>query len=233
MKESELISIFADPVFGNLLVDPPGRTELINDLGQVMHNNGWSYFEDLYEQSEHWITRENGLFALLSRFRAYRDPVRKKSCFVLALMRNSKLWTYPDNDQLGPPVDYHEVRGHLRIGTVKVTNPILDEKLHKGLPVTPDEDIAIRQSVYDAIMLLSEWSGLRNPSQLHYLFWNVFRSHCIREQPYCTSFCPNLPQRYQHLAFQNGTYECPFAGVCSSVDTSDRYYEHVFETDYY
>jgi hypothetical protein len=138
-----------------------------------------------------------------------------------------------DNDRLGPPVDYHEVRGHLRMGTVIVTDPALREKLLKEIPVTQAEDVAIRQAVYDAIMLLSELTELHNPSRLHYLFWNVFRSCCVQEAPYCTTSCPTLPERYRHLMAFGGKSQCPFSGVCASVDTADRYYEHVFETDYY
>jgi hypothetical protein len=85
-------------------------------------------------------------------------------------MRNTGLWHYIDEEQLGPPVDYHEVRGHLRLGTVTITDESLCQKLLNSLPVTPAEDVALRQSVHDAIMLLSELTGLHNPSQLHYLF---------------------------------------------------------------
>ena len=234
MSTDELVSLFRDPTLGERLAGPARRAALIRDLGQVMLRQGWHWFEDLYEWSGRRVaTGDHSLFALLSQFLAYQDPVRKKACFVLALMRNSGLWTYVDDDQLGPPVDYHEVRGHLRVGTVTVTDPVLREKLLQGIPVTPEEDITIRQAVYDAIMLLSELTGLRNPSQLHYLFWNVFRSSCVREAPNCTTPCPTLPERYRHLMALDGKLQCPFASVCASVNTADRYYEHIFETDYY
>ena len=153
-------------------------------------------------------------------------------------MRNTGLWHYIDEEQLGPPVDYHEVRGHLRLGAVTVNDESLRQKLLNSLPVTPDEDIAIRQSVHDAIMLLSELTGLRNPSQLHYLFWNVFRSCCSRESPHCYRCPPNcaLPERYTHLAtHSDGQRRCPFSEMCASTggSTHQRYYEHVFDTDYY
>ena len=109
----------------------------------------------------------------------------------------------------------------------------LRHKLLNGLPVTAEEDIALRGAVYDAIMLLSELTGLRNPSQLHYLFWNVFRTHCLRESPLCFQPAPALPERYRHLATHGGGRHCPFAEVCKSASSTQRYYEHVFETDYY
>src|SRR5207247_10978026 len=139
-------------------------------------------------------------------------------------MRNSWLWKYVGDEKVGSPVDYHEVRGHLRIGTVEVADSELRRKLLEGTPVTAEQDVAIRSAVYDAIMLLSELTGLRNPSQLHYLFWNVFRSCCLRDAPHCQGCDPGctLPDRYTHLAVHEGIRRCPFASVCGSVSTPKR-----------
>src|SRR5205814_1834897 len=113
-------------------------------------------------------------------------------------------------------VDYHEVRGHLRIGTVRVADSGLLKKLRAGQPVTSEEDIAIRQSVYDAIMRISRQSGVNDPSQLHYLFWNIFRSICTREAPQCFALRTDslLPERYMLLTIdENGARRCPFSVV--------------------
>jgi hypothetical protein len=173
---------------------------------------------------------------LLSFFRAYDDPVHKKTFFFLALMRNSGLWVYTDGKKLGAPVDYHEVRGHLRIGTVQINDEELRAKLLSGRQVSAEEDVLIRDAVYKAIMFISDCSGLHNPSQLHYLFWNVFRSCCTRDSPHCTS-CPSscsLPERYVPLAsFPEGKRRCPFSTVCQSVGKEPKLIEHNFETDYY
>jgi hypothetical protein len=228
--------LFRDETLGDRLLNPELRTPLVQDLGRVMLRNRWRWAESLYEESgKRVVTGSPNLLELLAAFTAYRDPVRKKSLFFLSLMRNSGLWRYPDEDKLGPPVDYHEVRGHLRIGTVCVTDPALRRKLMADAPVTAEEDIAIRRAVYDAIMLLSDLSGLRNPSQLHYLFWNVFRTHCRRDDPLCHHEAPALPRRYQHLAVFGQENRCPFSAVCASASDSpvQRYYEHLFETDYY
>jgi hypothetical protein len=193
----EFAGIFRDEILGDRLSEPERRTALVQDLGRVMLEHGWRWLEDLYQLCEgRVVSGEPNLFGLLAGFAAYRDPVRKKSSFLLALMRNSGLWHFVDDEELGPPVDYHEVRGHLRIGTVVVNDSGLRHKLMKGEPVTAEEDVGIRGAVYDAIMLLSELTGLRNPSQLHYLFWNVFRTHCRRDAPLCFSEAPALPARY-------------------------------------
>lgn len=237
LTESDVRNVFRDPQLGERLTDPGLRAELIRNLGEVMSANGWLRADDLYELSRHRIAIGHpNLLEILATFRAYADPVRKKSLFFLALMRNSKKWTYEDDEMLGSPVDYHEVRGHLRMGTVKVNDASLRKRLLNNTPVSEREDIAIRRAVYDAIMLLSELSGLRNPSQLHYLFWNTFRSICTREDPQCLEIHQDcsLPDRYMPLTIHDdGRERCPFSDLCLSRDTPQRFYEHMFDTDYY
>ncbi len=85
-------------------------------------------------------------------------------------------------------------------------------------------------------MLISERSGLKNPSQLHYMFWNVFRNYCTRDKPNCLGERPEmyLPERYRTLAIRLGKREaCPFSTVCQSVHLDKRFVEHVYRTDYY
>jgi hypothetical protein len=237
VEESDLTRLFRDEQLGERLSDAAGRAGLIRDLGKKMLNNSWESADDFYALSKGRIASGSpNLLGLLSQFRAYCDPVRKKSFFYLALMRNAGFWTYADPEQLGAPVDYHEVRGHLRIGTVEIRDPELRSKLLAGKEVTAEEDVSIRQAVHEALMLVSRYSGLKNPSRLHYMFWNIFRSCCTRENPHCYS-CPpkcSLPARYVPLAlFPDGTRHCPFAAVCESVGQDPKLVEHSFETDYY
>jgi len=205
-------------------------------MGEKMLSSGWTLADEIYRECEGRIAagRPN-LLDVLGRFRAYSDPVKKKSLYFLAVMRNTGRWQYTDDENLGPPVDYHEVRGHLRIGTVRIHDASLRRKVERRNPVTAQEDIALRQAVYDAIILVSERSGLRNPSQLHYLFWNVFRSVCSRESPQCFEVRPDcgLPLRYSHLLSGKRNSECPFAPVCRSAGVPDPIAEHVFKTEYY
>lgn len=82
-------------------------------------------------------------------------------------MRNSGIRVYADGDKLGAPVDYYEVRGHLRIGTVQIHDEELRAKLLSGREVSAQEDILTRDAVHKALMFISDRSGLHNASQLH------------------------------------------------------------------
>jgi hypothetical protein len=236
LSTDEIQRLFSDPVLGDRLTNPEFRTMLLRDLGLKMKAWGWDYADQIYQFCEGRIaTGDPNLYRMLSEFRAYNDPVRKKSVFYLALMRNFGLWRYSDDELLGPPVDYHEVRGHLRLGTVRVADKDLLKKIREGHAVTAEEDVAIRSAIYRAIMHVSGESKVRNPSKLHYLFWNLFRSICTREAPQCFAMKPGtmLPERYMHLTEDGGSRHCPFASLCSSAGDPDPICEHVFETDYY
>jgi hypothetical protein len=220
---------------GNL-PNPQRRVTLINDLGKTMLSNGWHSLDDIYHFCHGRVQcGEPSLLSTLQLFEAYQDPVQKKSLYLLSIMSNSGLWNYQDPENLGPPVDYHEVRGHLRIGTVSILDEELHYKLLNRIEVTEAEDIAIRQAVFDAIMRISELTGL-TPARLHYLFWNIFRSCCTRENPHCLELRNDctLPDSYRHLAkHSEHTYRCPFSDICQSAELPKRYYEHVFQTEYY
>lgn len=229
--------LFHDEKLGDRLSDLADRASLIQDLGRKMLEHSWEHADQIYAASRGRIASgAPNLLGLLSEFRAYDDPLRKKSFFFLELMRNAGLWNYTDPEELGAPVDYHEVRGHLRLGTVEIQDPSLHAKLVEAREITPEQDLSIRKVVYSALMLVSEYSGLRNPGQLHYLFWNVFRSCCTRENPHCVS-CPSncsLPPRYIPLALSGvGPRRCPFSTCCRSAGGTVMLLEPAIKTSYY
>jgi hypothetical protein len=236
LSPDALIRIFTDAEAGNTLTAVEQRAHLLNDLGEGMRRGEWASLSDLYELSSKRIATDvPNLTSLLGSFRAYNDPVRKKSFFLLGLMRNSVGWTYADEEELGAPVDYHEMRGHLRLGTVVIHTVELRDKLLNRTPVDETEDVALRAGVAEAIRTIADLAGMRDRMRFHYLFWNLFRSICLREQPYCRTPAPDnaLPERYAHLVGGDNGGTCPFRAVCPSADLSVRYLEHSFDTDWY
>src|ERR1039458_3833690 len=132
---NDIRMIVHDSVKGDTITVADGRADLLNDIGRCMIINGWQSIHELWNASEGRIfgTVEcAGLLDRLKQFQAYsQDPVQKKSYYFLALMMNQGIWTYRDSHNLGSPVDYHEVRGHLRYGTVTVLDDQLPVKLFK------------------------------------------------------------------------------------------------------
>ncbi len=236
LSGDQISAMFADDQLGNLLTRNDERAQLVQDLGVRLSKRGWLEVDKMLSFCEGRIaTGDPNLIEVLSQFHAYRDPVYKKSLFFLALMRNSGRWQFVDNDLMAPPVDYHETRGHLRIGTVVIRDASLLRKIRTGAMVTSDEDIAIRTAIFRAILLISDLSGLRDSSRLHYYFWNIFRAVCLRKGPRCVAASqpPSLPQRYRVNATNGGKVFCPFESVCKSANKPDPILEHNCLTDFY
>ncbi len=224
---AELLAAEDGPVH---LTDPERRAALIRDAGTRMSINGWSGAEAIHAEEGGWLLRDNrGILVRLGEFAAYRDPVRKKSNYLLELLRNECRWHYRDPQNLGVPVDYHEVRGHLRLGTVRVIDPDLETRLKARAPVDHEADVAIRTAVARAIDEIAAAVGSTDSPTLHYLFWNVFRSCCGRDSTHCWACGPDcvLPRRYRL-----GTAECLLAPACASRG-APVLVEHQHETDFY
>jgi hypothetical protein len=191
--------------------------------------------QDLFDKSNGFlIDHSGGLLELLTQYKAYSDPVRKKSLFFAALMKNHKFWFYKDDSNLGTPVDYHEIRGHLRFGSVKIISNDLYEKILKQQLVTREEDIEIRRCVFDAIMYISKSTGITS-SKLHYFFWNLFRNCCNRNSPHCEECLTEcgLPSRYSKIKEQLNLKKCLLSANCISKKQSYKLIEHSTITDYY
>ena len=217
IRAKDIEKILFDEEYGSTITDAEGRAKILNELGQTMAELDVEDVWSLYERIGGNLLGENssGLIPLLSSFPAYKkDPVQKKMFYFLSIMFNQGLWQYKDPENLGTPVDYHELRGHLRYGTVKVSSDELREKIIKGETVLFDEEIALRLAVFKAIMFISKLSG-RTPNDLHYFFWNIFRHTCRREEMFCdrpTDDKKPLPLRYKALS----PNECVFSRSCNT-----------------
>ena len=230
LTASELLKLLEAEEGPVHLTDPERRAALIRDAGTRMSINRWSGAEAMYAAADGWLLRDNrGILPRLAEFDAYRDPVRKKSYYLLELLRNECHWHYRDPQNLGAPVDYHEVRGHLRLGTVRVLDRELETQLKARAPVDREADRAIRSAVARAIDEIAMVTGAPDSPALHYVFWNVFRSCCGRDSTHCWVCGPGcvLPDRYRL-----GSTGCLLAPACASRG-APVFVEHQHETDFY
>ncbi len=226
-----LKSLFRDSTHGSTLSGIEERVTLVRDLAARYSSLQIDSIQRIYEQSGGYVDQaDSGLLFTLSSFRAFSDPVQKKSFFFLGLMGNTGCWTYLDAGRIGAPVDYHEVRGHLRLGTVTLGADI-DAKIRAGESVSQSEDVAIRAAVAAAISLVANECHC-TPMQLHYLFWNLFRNVCVRDMPHCFEIRSDLylPERYNRLLEKQC---CPLNSICESAGNADGLIEHSFTTDWY
>ncbi|HEY9188982.1 MAG TPA: hypothetical protein VIR55_13895 [Ignavibacteria bacterium] len=233
---NDLVKIFSEEGCKTLLYDIENRVRLLNNIGEVMQKNKFKSIQDIYDKSKGYLVLDdgNGILNLLKEFKAYTDPVQKKSLYFLLLMKNHSFWAFKDENNLGPPIDYHEIRGHLRLGTVEIIDDQLKEKVLNQIEINQEEDLYVRKSVYEAIMFISQETRY-SASVLHYFFWNYFRNCCNRNQPHCfecLSSC-GLPERYKILKKQLKTKKCLFFEACNSINLKEKFIEPSVWTEYY
>lgn len=210
----DLIGLYHDDTEGDTLNNPRSRAELLRELGAFLARNNWESIRECYVASEGYIIRKGGggLAERMQTVRAYADPVEKKFFYFLALMQNQGFWKYRDPKHLSSPVNYHEQRGHFRLGSVRITDPELEAKVRARVNITPEEDIEIRFAVRRAIEYIARLLGI-TPAMAHYFFWNYFRNCCAREAVHCGG-CGDackLPERYRM-----GQHSCVLAPACKS-----------------
>lgn len=211
-----LRELYYDEQEGDTLNQVEVRAALLNDLGRFLTRHGWDSVHRAWKESEGYLIRSDGkgLAQILAEARAYQDPVQKKLFYLLAIMRNQGLWEYADSMYLSSPVNYHEQRGHLRIGTVRILDAALEKKIRNKENISEQEDIEIRFAVRRAIEFVAQLLEV-TPPMMHYYFWNHFRNCCSREHPHCNdcgSAC-TLPERYR----TTDAHRCIFNESCRSA----------------
>jgi hypothetical protein len=105
-------------------------------------------------------------------------------------------------------------------------------KVVKNLPITDDEDIAIRSAAQQANDWIAKQLNITN-SVLHYFFWNTFRSCCLRQNPHCSNCAENcsLPIQYKNLRIYSK--KCIFESVCSSREAEIKVIDPPYLGHYY
>jgi hypothetical protein len=217
--------------------DIDARAELIRDIGRVMFDAGLTSFEELCVDREWRCCGQRSIISFLKNTPAYSDPNEKKARLLIGLLRDAHSWEFKDAHQLGAPVDYHEIRGHLRVGTVIVTDSDLNARIGTG-NVTSDEDNLVRAAIGDAISAIAADLPNFDPLQVHYLLWNFFRAVCRRETPACcaggTISRNELDPAYmESFAGSNNDHRCGFSSFCQSFRTGLFPIEYKYVGSYY
>ncbi|MBM3205146.1 hypothetical protein FJZ48_04200, partial [Candidatus Uhrbacteria bacterium] len=130
------------------------RSRFLIDIAEQLVKSYDGSLMKLVEQSDGFVTR---LYALLDRFEAYKDPMRKKATCFIKFSVEAKLFTVKDPENILPIMDYHMQRVLLRTGCVEINDQDLKQKLQGRETLTSDEEI--RQACVDATRLLAIYSG--------------------------------------------------------------------------
>ena len=211
-----LADLFEDETYGRTLNRINERTYLLNNLGNGLSDASYDTIQEVFAAKGNRIGSETGFLTYLSAFLAYSDPVRKKSNFFLSLAKSECGWTLSDEDNLLSPIDYHELRGHLRIGTVHFDNEDLARKVRYRIPLSENEDTPLREKIQEANERIVKGMDISG-STLHYFLWNFFRTCCKRGETNCKDCgLADMESPYRNL-FKDRKV-CIFHGFCDSTD---------------
>jgi len=161
------------------------RTYLLRDLGLKLVKLYRGSVEKLiggYKVRLHGAITSPGLVERLRVFRAYEDPVEKKTMLLAKFLDARDLIEIMD--ELDLAIDNHLSRIAYRLGIVMVSGPLWD-KITSGVEVTWEEDILLRMTIRRAYRLLARKSGI-SPRLLDDHLWIMGRVTCLRgKEPLC------------------------------------------------
>jgi len=229
-----LSELYKDKDKGCTLSRVNERTFLLNNLGEGLIHDGFLRIEDAISSLDYIVGGDNGFIRYLSRYEAYSDPLNKKTSLFLSLAETECGWKYQDPENIHSPIDYHELRGHLRLGTVYVVDERIKLKLINHLPISIEDDLTIRKVVQDTNEYLSRVVGV-SAIELHYFLWNIFRSCCSRQvgQTHCiccSEEC-SLPEPYKILPYYHSC--CIFHELCPSINDINKVIEPPYIGHFY
>ncbi len=171
---------------GASIPDPEIRVMLLRDIGFKLEKLYDGRVGVVLERSGGWIRRwpGPGLLDLLRVFRAYEDPVEKKSFLFIKFIVGRGLYQPRDPENIDVPVDNHLVRIALRLGIIE---PVGETRrlIEEWVEVDRETDTAIRLAARRAYRLLARESGVP-PTLLDDHLWIHGRTICIRDgEPRC------------------------------------------------
>ncbi len=170
--------------------DPVVRAYLLRDLGFKLTRLYNRSVLELLEKSGSRIRGsidKPGLVDLLRVFRAYEDPVEKKSFLFIKFLILRELFKPVDPWNMEVPVDNHLTRIALRIGVVGLKG-VLWRLVKESKPVDYGDDVLIRFMVRRAYKLVSIEAGV-DPCIVDDALWVYGRKVCLRDQPPKCSMC--------------------------------------------
>lgn len=209
------------------------RVDLMVDAARIISCQYHGNLSSLFDYSRTYLKKDNhGIYDVLKKFEAYSDPQKKKSTFLIKLLKEAGLIKIIDPENFIPIMDYHMQRVLLRTGCVEVTGDKLREKLINKEVLTSDEPI--RTKCIEALRLIAEQSN-HEITKMNDFFWSLGRS-CCNETTLChDKECSKVPCTFKIMVILEDHSECIFQEICPAA-TDDKYlklWQPVVHTHYY
>jgi hypothetical protein len=218
--------------------NPEERAALLRNSGHLLLHKYQGSVLNLLKAAHHRVTSDpqnpgSGLLQLLSQFKAYEDPAKKKSYLLLKFLLRRNLWSITDTRHVRIPVDNHLTRIALRTGIVKVSSDLAFH-LTQQKPVSHKTDIFLRTKIGNAYSYVGKYAQ-QSVLELDDFFWHFGRQCCLLTNPVCVTGCMADCFVVKHLLDSSCRGTCPLNSVCPAYsDAAQRaLVEPHLETWYY
>ncbi|MGB9749251.1 MAG: hypothetical protein ACPLWB_00175 [Caldisericia bacterium] len=206
------------------------------DLKRILGNSGDRYYErakllrncafilkrdfkgDIFEinrLSDGYIKRENkiDMIKLFHKFKAYIDPLNKKTYLFLNIAKKVGFWEVNDPENLWIPVDYHLERVTLRMGIINLSEEIIKKFIeNKRIPQTID--LKLREVIGEGVKKLSLKTKV-DIDKIDQIFWSLGRSICLKDEPLCDGVKDNQ-NTFTNITGISLLEGCPFRKICKA-----------------
>jgi len=201
------------------------RAEFLIGCAKILDEKYSGKVLNLLEKSNGYLINNHGLYKLLEEFKAYSDPLKKKSGVLLDFLTTSGILKIKDPENFAPIVDYHMQRIFLRIGCIEVNDEILRRKLMNFEKIDSDEEFrTIAQEVLTKISKLSRKTLI----ELDPIFWSLGRSCCHIKTTLCyDKVCDKNPCTFYTFMDLNNHDKCVFENTCKG--STDENYRSILE----
>jgi|Deesub1362B_J571_1020462.scaffolds.fasta_scaffold00103_67 hypothetical protein len=149
-----------------IINNPEQRAFLLRDCAKKLLKFSGN-ITNLFKDSEYYLMRKgNGILEKLRAFRAYEDPLMKKSYLLIKILKRQGM-KIKDPHNLRFPIDGVLVRIALSSGII-----VVDDRLRRRFEnhLTPQESLELRELTSRALDLLSKYSKI-DPDILDDILW--------------------------------------------------------------
>lgn len=202
------------------------RAEFLIECGKILDEKYSGKVLNLLKKSKGYLVKNNhGLYKLLEEFKAFSDPLRKKSGVLLDFLISSGIFKIKDLENFVPVVDYHMQRVFLRMGCIEVKNEDLRKKLMNFERLDSDEEFRI--AAQEVLTKISKLSG-KTVIELDPIFWSLGRSCCQMKTTLCyNKVCDKNPCTFFTFMDLKNHDKCVFENVCKG--SKDKDYREMME----
>jgi hypothetical protein len=194
------------------------------------------FINERFSSALDFINKSNNnseyFYTTLQSVKAYTDPLRKKTSFLLKILDDAGLIHINQNADLIPIMDYHMQRIMLRTACISIENTDLQYALKNRKRL--NDDFEIRKACIEAMKIISDESG-KSVFKMNDIFYTLGRS-CCNNEPLCFSgHCEKNPCTLSLATEIERKHKCILESVCKGFRnrTYASYWQPNVETNYY